>query len=63
MQPYILPHHSKLSATEYDYYQGRSDFISNQGAYVYRDGRLMAWGDWFRLIPKGEGHQAGAVFR
>jgi len=54
MQPYILPHHSRLSATEYDYYQDRSDFISNQGAYIYRNGRLMAWGDWFRLVPKGE---------
>ncbi len=54
MQPYILPHHSKLTAKEYDFYQNRSDFISNQGAYVYRNGRLMAWGDWFRLIAKGE---------
>jgi hypothetical protein len=32
LQPYILPHHSNLSASEYDYYQSRSDFISNQGA-------------------------------
>lgn len=54
MQPYILPHHSRLSPSEYDYYQSRSDFISNQGAYIYRSGRLMAWGDWFRLVPKGE---------
>jgi hypothetical protein len=51
MQPYILPHHSRLSTAEYDFYQSRSDFISNQGAYVYRNGRLMAWGDWFRLVP------------
>ena len=54
MQPYVLPHHSRLSAHEFDFYQDRSDFISNQGAYIYRCGRLMAWGDWFRLIPKGE---------
>ena len=54
LQPYILPHHSNLTAREYDFYQDRSDFISNQGAYIYRNGRLMAWGDWFRLIPKGE---------
>lgn len=54
MQPYVLPHHSRLSAVEYDFYQSRSDFISNQGAYIYRNGRLMAWGEWFRLIPKGE---------
>lgn len=54
MQAYILPHHTRLSARDYDYYQSRSDFISNQGAYIYRNGRMMAWGDWFRLIPKGE---------
>ena len=54
LQPYILPHHSNLTAQEYVFYQTRSDFISNQGAYIYRNRRLMAWGDWFRLIPKGE---------
>ncbi len=61
LQPYILPHHSKLTAQEYDFYQDRSDFISNQGAYVYRGGRLMAWGDWFRLIPKGEATKLARV--
>lgn len=61
MQPYILPHHTRLSATEYDYYEDRSDFISNQGAYVYRNGRLMAWGDWFRLVPKGEATKLARV--
>lgn len=61
MQPYILPHHSRLSVSEYDYYQNRSDFISNQGAYIYRNGRLMAWGDWFRLISKGEATKLARV--
>ena len=61
MQPFILPHHSRLSATEYDYYQSRSNFISNQGAYIYRNGRLMAWGDWFRLMPKGEATKLARV--
>ncbi|HEX6860987.1 MAG TPA: ATP-binding protein [Caulobacteraceae bacterium] len=61
LQPYILPHHSNLTATEYDFYQSRSDFISNQGAYIYRNGRLMAWGDWFRLIPKGEATKLARV--
>lgn len=54
IQPYILPHHSKLSKKEYDFYRSRSDFVSNQGAYIYRNGRLMAWGDWFRLVPRSE---------
>jgi hypothetical protein len=61
MQPYVLPHHSRLSAREYDFYQSRSDFISNQGAYIYRGGRLMAWGDWFRLVPKGEATKLARV--
>ncbi len=61
IQPYILPHHGKLSAAEYDYYENRSSFISNQGAYIYRNGRLMAWGDWFRLVPKGEATKLARV--
>jgi len=54
IQPYILPYHNKLSAKEKDFYNSRSDFLNNQGVYVYRNGRLMAWGDWFRLVPKSE---------
>lgn len=61
LQPYVLPHHSRLSASEYDYYRDRSDFLSNQGAYVYRNGRLMAWGGWFRLAPKGEATKLARV--
>lgn len=61
IQPYILPHHSKLTAEEYDFYEDRSNFISNQGAYIYRNSRLMAWGDWLRLIPKGEATKLARV--
>jgi hypothetical protein len=61
IQAFILPHHSRLSAREYEFYRTRSDFISNQGAYVYRNCRLMAWGDWFRLVPKGESTKLGRV--
>jgi hypothetical protein len=61
IQPYILPHHSKLSNTEQDFYKSRNDFLNNQGAYIYRNGRLMAWGDWFRLIPRGEATKLARV--
>ena len=54
LQGYILPHHSKLSAQEYDFYKERSDFMQNQGGYVYRNCRLVAWGGWFRLAQKNE---------
>ena len=61
IQPFILPHHSKLSRDEYEFYRSRSDFVSNQGAYVYRNGRLMAWGDWFRIVPKTEATKLARV--
>lgn len=61
IQPYVLPHHSKLTQSEYDFYQSHSDFISNQGAYIYRNSRLMAWGDWFRMVPKGEATKLARV--
>lgn len=61
MIPYILPHHSRMTASEQDFYQSRSEFVSNQGCYIYRNGRLMAWGDWFRLIPKGESTKLARV--
>ncbi|MDC3084563.1 ATP-binding protein [Gammaproteobacteria bacterium] len=54
IQPYILPHHSKLSASEHEYYDDRNNFMSNQGIYIYRNSRLMVWGDWFRLINRSE---------
>jgi len=61
IQPYILPHHSKLSPKENEYYQSRSDFVSNQGLYIYRNYRLMIWGNWFRLVPKGEATKLARV--
>lgn len=61
IQPYILPHHSKLTKKEYDFYRTRGDFVSNQGAYIYRNGRLMAWGDWFRLVSKSEATKLARV--
>lgn len=61
IQPYILPHHSKLSNQERNFYNNRSDFLNNQGVYVYRNYRLMAWGDWFRLIAKGEATKLARV--
>lgn len=61
IQPYILPHHSKLSPKEHDYYESRSEFVSNQGIYIYRNNRLMVWGNWFRLTPKGEATKLARV--
>jgi hypothetical protein len=61
IRAYILPHHSKLSPETLRFYRDRSDFLSNQGAYIYRDGRLMAWGEWFRMIPRSEATKLARV--
>lgn len=51
---HILPHHKWLKKDEEDYLKNKSDLLNNQGFYVYRNNRLMVWGDWFRLIKKSE---------
>ena len=61
IQPYILPHHSKLSPKEQRGFKTHSEFLNNQGVYVYRNKRLMAWGGWFRLASKGEATKLARV--
>ena len=49
IQPFILPHHSKVSPSEYDRYAGEEGYLRSQGFYVYRNRRLIRHGTWFRL--------------
>jgi hypothetical protein len=54
VQAYILPHHSKLSAEEYQRYGGEEGYLHNQGFYIYRGRRLIIKGTWFNLLKKEE---------
>lgn len=54
IQPFILPHHKKVSRTEWKRTAGEGDYLANQGFYVYRNGRLIIHSTWFRLAPKTE---------
>jgi hypothetical protein len=54
IQPFILPHYSKLKVGQYDRLGGEEGFIRNQGFYVYRNHRLIISGTWFRLLRHGE---------
>lgn len=54
VQPYVLPHHNKVSRQEYIQYSGEGGYLHNQGFYVYRNRRLIIKGTWFRLIKKEE---------
>ncbi|MDE0694755.1 MAG: ATP-binding protein [Boseongicola sp.] len=51
---YVLPHFSKLKATDHDRLAGEEGFLKNQGFYVYRNHRLIIRGTWFRLVKYGE---------
>jgi hypothetical protein len=54
IQPFVLPHYSKLLRSQYDQLGGEEGFLRNQGFYVYRNHRLIISGTWFRLLRHGE---------
>jgi hypothetical protein len=54
IQGYVLPHFSKLTLSDYDRLGGEEGFVRNQGFYLYRAGRLILNGTWFRLVRHGE---------
>jgi len=54
LQPYILPHRSKLTKDDMRKVGGSDDLRTNQGFYIYRCKRLIIWGTWFRLLGKDE---------
>ncbi|MEQ4488269.1 MAG: ATP-binding protein [Dehalococcoides mccartyi] len=54
IQPYVLPHISKMSKTELELYGGSEGLRKLQGFYVYRNKRLLIWGTWFKLTKMDE---------
>lgn len=54
VQPFILPHLSKMTAEEISVAGGKDGLRKQQGFYIYRNKRLLVWGTWFRMMRKGE---------
>lgn len=54
VQPFVLPHHKKTTAADWEKYGGDAGYLKNQGFYVYRAGRLIIHGTWFRLAKQSE---------
>lgn len=54
IQAYTLPHHSKVSAADWEKYAGKAGYTRNQGFYVYRGKRLIIHGTWFGLSRQVE---------
>lgn len=61
IQPYLLPHYTKVSAANYDYYAGVGGYLKNQGFYVYRNKRLLISGTWFRIISQSEMYKLARI--
>lgn len=54
IRPVTLPHHAKVSVSEWKRYAGRAGYVGSQGFYLYRNRRLIVHGTWFRLARKQE---------
>lgn len=50
--PYVLPHPSTFNQIEYKNAGGIKGWRDQQGFYVYRESRLVSFGDWFGMFPK-----------
>ena len=56
VQPYVLPHQSKLDPETHANAAGINGWNAQQGFYVYRNERLLVAGDWLGLGFQKEEH-------
>jgi hypothetical protein len=56
VQPYVLPHHSKIDQETHTRGAGLYGWNAHQGFYVYRNERLLVAGDWLGLGFQKEEH-------
>lgn len=54
IQPVTLPHHSKLTKTEWEKQAGLEGYSRNQGFYLYRNDRLIIHGTWLGLARQSQ---------
>ena len=57
IQPFILPHHSKISQQEYELYATEEGYIKSQGFYLYRGNRILVYGTWWGLHRAVDAHK------
>lgn len=52
VRPYVLPHPSNYNSTEFAQAGGIKGWREHQGFYIYRENRLVTFGDWLGLFKK-----------
>src|SRR5205823_5628093 len=63
IQPFVLPHHSKIAKSTYDAAAGPRGWNAHQGFYIYRNRRLLVAGDWLGFGWTKEEHYKLARIR
>lgn len=54
VKPYIIPYQNRLLQEEKHFLEKYYEFNINQGLYIYRNKRLIAWGKWFSVARSSE---------
>jgi hypothetical protein len=63
VEPFVLPHHSKLTKPSHESAAGPRGWTAHQGFYVYRNRRLLVPGDWLGFGWAKEEHYKLARIR
>ncbi|WP_084046193.1 ATP-binding protein [Deinococcus hopiensis] len=63
IEPFVLPHRSRLSADEYTAAAGPGGWNAQQGFYVYRNDRILVAGHWLGLGFQKDEHYRLARIR
>jgi hypothetical protein len=63
VEPFVLPHHSKLAKAKHRAAAGPNGWNAHQGFYVYRNRRLLVPGDWLGFGWAKEEHYKLARIR
>ena len=63
VQPFVLPHQSKISRATLDAAAGPHGWVTHEGFYVYRSKRLLVAGDWLGFGWAKEEHYKLARIR
>ena len=63
VQPFVLPHHSKIAKSKHEAAAGPNGWNAHQGFYVYRNRRLLVAGEWLGFGWTKEEHYKLARIR
>lgn len=54
VSPFVLPYPARLQPKDLERVGGRENLKTGHGFYIYRGGRLVVPGGWFRIVPSDD---------